>query len=58
MLTKEGLRQYEAATPGHVEQVHRLVLDALTEPRTKQLREITCRVLRAARESGQWSPSA
>jgi DNA-binding MarR family transcriptional regulator len=56
VLTDEGLQQYEAATPGHVEHVHRLVLDALTGPQKKQLREISRRVLRAVRESGEWSP--
>jgi DNA-binding MarR family transcriptional regulator len=58
ILTEEGVRQYEAATPGHVEQVHRLVLDVLTGPQKKQLREISRRVLRAVRESGEWSPRA
>ena len=55
VLTEEGRQQYQVATPGHVENVHRLVLDVLTGPQKKQLREITRRVLRAVRDSGEWS---
>jgi DNA-binding MarR family transcriptional regulator len=54
ILTDAGLQQVELATPGHVENVHRLVLDALTQPQKKQLREIAHRVMRAVRENGEW----
>ena len=39
VLTDLGLRKVDEATPGHVHTVHRLVLDPLTQPQTRQLRE-------------------
>ena len=53
VLEDLGLQQYELATPGHVENVHRLVLDVLTQQQRKQLREISHRVMRAVHESGR-----
>ncbi len=43
-------RRYEAATPAHVENVRRLVLDALTAAQKRQLRAIARRILLAVRE--------
>jgi DNA-binding MarR family transcriptional regulator len=54
-LTEEGQKKCAQATPGHVETVHRLVLDPLTQPQKKQLREISRRILRSIREDGDWS---
>ena len=56
-LTAAGLRQYEQATPTHVDNVRRLVLSTLTGPQKKQLREISSRVMRAVRASGGWPDS-
>src|SRR5690554_5492930 len=41
ILTEEGRDKFERATPGHVDTVHRLVLQRLTSPQKKQLREIS-----------------
>ncbi|SDZ11083.1 MarR family winged helix-turn-helix transcriptional regulator [Herbiconiux ginsengi] len=56
-LTKDGQEAYAQATPGHVETVHRLVLDPLTTAQKKQLREISRRILRSIRDGGEWSAS-
>ncbi|MET0695052.1 MAG: MarR family transcriptional regulator [Propionibacteriaceae bacterium] len=53
-LTAEGVERYLLATPGHVETVHRLVLDALTRAQAKQLREISRRIAGAIREEEGW----
>ncbi|MGD8166912.1 MarR family winged helix-turn-helix transcriptional regulator [Herbiconiux sp. P16] len=53
-LTEEGQEKCSQATPGHVETVHRLVLDTLTQTQKKQLREISRRILRSIREDGAW----
>ncbi|RIX28983.1 MarR family transcriptional regulator [Amnibacterium setariae] len=55
VLTDEGLRRFELATPVHVRNVRRLVLETTTRSQQKQLREISTRVMRALRASGQWS---
>ena len=55
-LTALGIERLELATPGHVETVHRLVLDTLTQPQRKQLREISRRLTRAIREESGWQP--
>lgn len=55
-LTPSGLKRCEEATPGHVDTVHRLVLDALTQPQRRQLREISRRVTKAIREDDGWQP--
>jgi DNA-binding MarR family transcriptional regulator len=56
-LTAAGRQKCDEATPGHVETVHTFVLDALTQPQKKQLREITRRLLRAIHPEGEWSVS-
>jgi len=55
-LTDRGLSRYEQATPGHVDTVHRLVLDALTQAQARQLREISRRIAGAIREEDGWHP--
>ncbi len=57
-LTDRGADKVDEATPGHVETVHRLVLDRLTQPQTRQLREISHRIMRAIREEDGWKPPA
>jgi DNA-binding MarR family transcriptional regulator len=56
VLTDAGLRKVDEATPGHVPTVRRLVLDPLTEPQTRQLREISRRISRAIRAEEGWQP--
>jgi DNA-binding MarR family transcriptional regulator len=56
ILTDLGLRKVDEATPGHVETVHRLVLDRLTRAQTRQLREISGRIVRAISDEDAWSP--
>ena len=56
VLTDPGLRKVDEATPGHVRTVHRLVLDPLTQPQTRQLREISRRIMRAIRDEEGWQP--
>ncbi|GAA4844522.1 MarR family winged helix-turn-helix transcriptional regulator [Luteimicrobium xylanilyticum] len=58
LLTDLGRQKVDDATPGHTETVHRLVLDRLTQPQTRQLREISRRIARAIRDDGAWSPPA
>ena len=57
-LTRRGQDTFDTATPGHVETVHRLVLDPLTQPQVRQLRDISRRILRAIREDEGWRPSS
>lgn len=56
VLTDLGLRKAHEATPGHVRTVHRLVLDPLTQPQLRQLREISRRIMRAIRDEEGWQP--
>jgi DNA-binding MarR family transcriptional regulator len=56
VLTDLGLRKVDEATPGHVHTVHTLVLDPLTQPQTRQLREISRRITRAIRDEEGWRP--
>lgn len=56
-LTAPGAEQLDRATPGHVHLVHRLVLDPLTQAQTKQLRDISRRIMRAVRDDEGWAPS-
>jgi DNA-binding MarR family transcriptional regulator len=56
-LTSHGLAKFDQATPGHVENLHRLVLDPLTQAQTRQLREISRRITRAIRDQPGWQPS-
>lgn len=58
VLTEAGWRQVEAATPGHVQTVHRLVLDRLTAAQTRQLRDISRRIAHGIREEGGWQAPA
>jgi len=57
-LTDAGQRAFDQATPGHVETVNRLVLDALTAAQKKQLLEISRRISGAIREENGWQPPA
>jgi DNA-binding MarR family transcriptional regulator len=47
ILTEEGRAKVVEAAPGHVEEVRRLVFDPLTKPQSRQLREISRRIMRA-----------
>jgi DNA-binding MarR family transcriptional regulator len=47
-LTEEGFAVLEAAAPGHVEQVRKLLIDALTPEQVRQLGEIGEAILAAA----------
>ena len=53
-LTADGVEHYRRATPGHVANVRRLVLDALTQPQKRQLREISQRIAASIRDDGAW----
>lgn len=56
VLSDLGLRKVNESTPGHVHTVHRLVLDPLTQPQRRQLREISRRIMRAIRDEEGWQP--
>jgi DNA-binding MarR family transcriptional regulator len=58
ILTEQGRVKFDQATPGHVHTVRQLVLDTLTQPQTRQLREISRRILRAVRDEDGWQPPA
>jgi DNA-binding MarR family transcriptional regulator len=47
ILTDRGQAKVTEAAPGHVQEVRRLVLDPLTKTQTRQLREISRRIMRA-----------
>jgi DNA-binding MarR family transcriptional regulator len=47
ILTGQGLAKVTEAAPGHVQEVRRLVLDPLTKTQTRQLGEISRRIMRA-----------
>jgi DNA-binding MarR family transcriptional regulator len=47
ILTDQGTAKLTQAAPGHVQEVRRLVLDPLTKTQTRQLREISRRIVRA-----------
>ncbi|WP_151526369.1 MarR family winged helix-turn-helix transcriptional regulator [Serinicoccus kebangsaanensis] len=55
-LTSAGRAKVQQATPGHVRTVNRLVLEPLTRPQARQLREISRRIMRAIRDDDGWSP--
>lgn len=57
ILTGAGLKRYRQATPGHVQTVHRLVLDRLTTAQQRHLLEITRRISGAVREEQGWQPA-
>ena len=46
ILTGEGRAKVTEAAPGHVEEVRRLVFDPLTKAQSRQLREISRRIIR------------
>ena len=46
-LTGQGQAKVTQAAPGHVQEVRRLVLDPLTKTQSRQLREISRRIIRA-----------
>jgi DNA-binding MarR family transcriptional regulator len=46
-LTDEGEAKVAQAAPGHVQEVRRLVFDPLTKSQSRQLREISRRIIRA-----------
>ena len=46
-LTDQGLAKATEAAPGHVQEVRRLVFDPLTKTQSRQLREISRRIMRA-----------
>ena len=58
VLTELGLQRVDEATPGHVRTVHQLVLDPLTQPQKRQLREVTRRIMRAIRDEEGWQPTS
>ena len=47
ILTDEGLAKVTEAAPGHVQEVRRLVFDPLTKTQSRQLREISRRIMHA-----------
>jgi DNA-binding MarR family transcriptional regulator len=47
-LTEEGYAVLQAAAPGHVEQVRRALIDALTPEQIRHLREISAAIAAAA----------
>ena len=46
-LTDQGQAKVTQAAPGHVQEVRRLVFDPLTKAQSRQLREISRRIIRA-----------
>ena len=56
-LTGEGVARFDQASPGHVRTVNRLVLEPLTQAQSRQLREISRRIMRAIREEEGWRPT-
>jgi DNA-binding MarR family transcriptional regulator len=46
-LTDQGQAKVTQAAPGHVQEVRRLVLDQLTKTQSRQLRDISRRIIRA-----------
>jgi DNA-binding MarR family transcriptional regulator len=46
-LTDQGLAKVTQAAPGHVQEVRRLVFDPLTKTQSRQLRDISRRIMRA-----------
>jgi DNA-binding MarR family transcriptional regulator len=57
-LTDLGSAKVDQATPDHVRTVTRLVLDPLTRAQTRQLREISRRIMQAIRTGDGWQPAA
>lgn len=57
-LTDLGSAKVDQATPGHLDTVTRLVLDPLTQVQTRQLRDISWRIMQAIRTENGWRPAA
>ncbi|PYF97838.1 DNA-binding transcriptional regulator, MarR family [Georgenia satyanarayanai] len=55
-LTDLGVQTVDDATPGHESTVRRLVLEPLTQAQTRQLREISRRIMRSVRDDDGWRP--
>ncbi|WP_122816324.1 MarR family winged helix-turn-helix transcriptional regulator [Nocardioides pantholopis] len=56
VLTDVGREKVDEATPGHVQTVHRLVLDPLTQAQARQLRSIARRITATIGDEGGWRP--
>lgn len=56
-LTETGREKVGQATPGHVELVRRVVFKSLSKAQTKQLRDISDKIMEAIRADGAWRPS-
>lgn len=56
-LTHAGAEKLNQATPGHVAIVNRLVMDRLTSPQVRQLREISNRIMSAISSESGWQPA-
>ena len=56
VLTESGAGMVRDATPGHVQTVHRLVLDRLTKRQARQLLDISQRISGAIRDDDGWRP--
>lgn len=57
-LTDEGRSKLHEASPGHVDTVHRLVLDPLTATQVRQLTAISRTIIGAMRDTDGWRPPA
>lgn len=57
-LSDAGLDKAVDATPGHVNAVDRLVFDQLTQAQSRQLRQISNRILRAVQAEGTRPPQS
>ncbi len=58
ILTGQGWAKVTEAAPGHVQEVRRLVFDPLTKTQSRQLREISRRMVRAIDLHDQPLPAA
>lgn len=58
VLTAQGRKQVDRATPGHEATVRRLVLEPLTQAQRHQVRQISRRIMRAIRDEDGWRPPA
>jgi DNA-binding MarR family transcriptional regulator len=58
ILTAQGRQAFDQATPGHAENVRRLVLDPLTQAQRRQLRQASRCITRAIRGDGAWQREA
>ena len=58
ILPGQGQAKLTQAAPGHVQEVRRLVFDTLTKAQSRQLREISQRILGAPDPDDQPPPAA